>query len=965
MNKPAKAREPLHPFMLAKLLTEYLQSPSLDAAARRLEEYPELLEEGAEKLLESLSAFADDPRRAAIFRQFHGLAKTVGVRVAYEHVTAAAAQKALESFQESWAQFGQTQQNEDLDAAVAHATTVLESPALAQLSKEQRRQLFAEFGRCFYVRYKQSFASADLELASRLFRAAAELADSAAEQLRCHGFVGTCELSAFERTGGPQHLQTAIESLEKAIPGDAISANDPEQLALATSLGNALRARYQLNASAEDIRRAIALHEQLAALPAGSPTITAIRRTNLGASLMDHYARGSDLQVLRRAAEAFQAALDEPALTGDLRATAANNLARCREMIFAVAKDLEELRKAIQAFADSVHNTSADSPSLGRNLANYGHALANLASRTHDAAMLDQAISTMHSATGHLPEHEVEPGRTHTLLAEVLLARHAERHAAEDATAAIASAKTGVRLSPPETPRSWHALGVLAQALVAEGRELPRATELYGQAVRGSLSNGPQLAVRCALKWGFWAYERGAWNEAAEAFLLGLEAHQNVLRSQAGRVDKETRIKELQGLAPMAVWALAKAGDVRGAIQAAERGRALLLSEALAERDRAEPTLLAFEEIQALAESGPVVYLDAGLSEGLALVLRKDAEPACCWLPQLTERELRAQVIRYYDAYRQADTNRAGWETELEETTRWLWQAAAGPLIGVLEGHALCRIVAGYFLPLLPLHAAWLPDPQTPSGRRYFGDRLTLAFAPSARSLLHALAGSARQAASILCIEEPRPSSGSPLPNAAIEISRAHAKFPKHRVLRHGRATRSAVLRAASQCSVLHFCCHGSADLDQPLRSGLAMANDEVLTLADFFALDLRAARLAVLSACETGVMGVQLPDEAVSLPTGLLQAGVPGIVASLWSVTDLSCALLMARFYELWRDEGQAPAQALQAAQAWLRESTNAEKAEHFSEVEAFYVGLMLLEPDARDFSSPVNWAGFYYTGV
>ena len=72
-----------------------------------------------------------------------------------------------------------------------------------------------------------------------------------------------------------------------------------------------------------------------------------------------------------------------------------------------------------------------------------------------------------------------------------------------------------------------------------------------------------------------------------------------------------------------------------------------------------------------------------------------------------------------------------------------------------------------------------------------------------------------------------------------------------------------------------------------------------------------------------------------------------------------------MARFYEFWRDEGEAPPQALQAAQAWLRKTTNAEKAEHFSEVEALYVNLMLRDPDARDFASPVNWAGFYYTGV
>lgn len=58
--------------------------------------------------------------------------------------------------------------------------------------------------------------------------------------------------------------------------------------------------------------------------------------------------------------------------------------------------------------------------------------------------------------------------------------------------------------------------------------------------------------------------------------------------------------------------------------------------------------------------------------------------------------------------------------------------------------------------------------------------------------------------------------------------------------------------------------------------------------------------RLALLSACETGLPGTQLPDEVVSLPTRLLQAGVAGVAASLWSVADLSTTLLLVRFYFL-----------------------------------------------------------------
>ena len=92
------------------------------------------------------------------------------------------------------------------------------------------------------------------------------------------------------------------------------------------------------------------------------------------------------------------------------------------------------------------------------------------------------------------------------------------------------------------------------------------------------------------------------------------------------------------------------------------------------------------------------------------------------------------------------------------------------------------------------------------------------------------------------------------------------------------------------------------------------MAHDEMLTVADLLDKRLPGARLATLSACETGVVGTNLPDEVVALPTAFTQAGFAGVVASLWSVADVSTAMLMERFYRLWREEGRTPAQALRA---------------------------------------------------
>ena len=130
--------------------------------------------------------------------------------------------------------------------------------------------------------------------------------------------------------------------------------------------------------------------------------------------------------------------------------------------------------------------------------------------------------------------------------------------------------------------------------------------------------------------------------------------------------------------------------------------------------------------------------------------------------------------------------------------------------------------------------------------------------------------------------------------------------------------------------------------------------------LRDIFALNLAeqgGLRLAILSACETGMIGTKNADEVISLPTGLLQAGVAAVIASLWGVSDLSTMLLLRKFYELWRTNNQEPSVALRQAQRWLRDRTEAEIAP--------LLDRRTRNPAHRPFSHPYHWAAFSYTGV
>ena len=92
-------------------------------------------------------------------------------------------------------------------------------------------------------------------------------------------------------------------------------------------------------------------------------------------------------------------------------------------------------------------------------------------------------------------------------------------------------------------------------------------------------------------------------------------------------------------------------------------------------------------------------------------------------------------------------------------------------------------------------------------------------------------------------------------------------------------ATFEEVRDALGEHNVLHFSCHGMTGFIESFKGGLLMARDRMLTLADILPLDLTNSRLAVLSACETGRTGLELPDEAIGLPN----CQVPKPECSAW----------------------------------------------------------------------------------
>jgi CHAT domain-containing protein len=92
------------------------------------------------------------------------------------------------------------------------------------------------------------------------------------------------------------------------------------------------------------------------------------------------------------------------------------------------------------------------------------------------------------------------------------------------------------------------------------------------------------------------------------------------------------------------------------------------------------------------------------------------------------------------------------------------------------------------------------------------------------------------------------------------------------------------VLSLLPDASFVHFACHGSKDLVNPLESALYLGDGD-LKVSKIMQNPIQNASLAFLSACETAMGDEKVPDEAIHLAATMLFAGFRGVVGTMWSV--------------------------------------------------------------------------------
>ncbi|KAG8682602.1 hypothetical protein FRC11_014662 [Ceratobasidium sp. 423] len=223
----------------------------------------------------------------------------------------------------------------------------------------------------------------------------------------------------------------------------------------------------------------------------------------------------------------------------------------------------------------------------------------------------------------------------------------------------------------------------------------------------------------------------------------------------------------------------------------------------------------------------------------------------------------------------------------------------------------------------LPLHAAG--DYDQPQCRVF--DYAISSYTPTLTALLTCTPSSLNRASRMLAIGQANTPRCTPLPGTTRELEYIKTHMydkAEYSQLVDKEATTAAVLDAMEEHDWIHLACHAHQNVQDPTKSGFYL-HDGTLDLASINRRSFKNKGLAFLSACQTATGDEKLPDEAIHLASGMLMAGYPSVIATMWSVKDEDAPFVADEVYaELMKDgkvgNGEA-GKALHNAVAGLRD--------------------------------------------
>ncbi|MEV7520356.1 CHAT domain-containing protein [Streptomyces sp. NPDC091371] len=785
--------------------------------------------------------------------------------------------------------------------------------------------------------------------------------------------LGNALHSRYEHGGRLEDLNGAIDAKREASQSDLLST--AHRAMYLSGLGSSLLTRFHDSGDVADLTASVAAcAEGMELLQPDHPYQDRLL-ANLSLALQTSHSRHrrpDDLEQAVRYARAAVAATPPESLRLPMNLS---NLAIVIHQRFTGSRNPDDLETAVSSVRRAIATTSAGHSDQVKFLSNLCQMLTDryvLLGRQED---LDEAVDVGRRSVDLCPPDSTSRDGCLLHFGDALQ-RAGRADEAIEIFREAATRATGIVRLRLVAAKSWGAVAAAQKQWEEALAGYAYAVELLPQAAwHGlertdrehflSITNG--LASDAAAV----AIETGRLAHAVEL----LEQGRGVLLAQA--LDARTGLDQLRDLAPELARDL---DDVRRrldnavtegadgmarnlsahqvAVEAQRRRDAAATWDRLLERARLlVPDFLRprpYAGLRGAARGGPVVIVNIGRHRSDALVVTAEADaPLLVRLERISRPVVNSWTRDLITTFRGPEETTPHQRNDaLRSLLAALWNDIAEPVLVALAWPAhpkddvpprLWWCPTGS-LTMLPLHAAGLcPAPGgdgSPPARTNLLDRAVCSYAPTLRSLLEAGRRPAGTPPQMLGVAVPNADGMTELRHAVPEIGALRERFTGMTAVIGPQATRDTVLACLPSHTWLHFAGHGSS---YSLAGGALHCTDHVITLREVTALQLEAAELAFLSACETAGGVASLADEFAHLAGGLHLAGYRHVIATQWSISDLRAPQVARAFYETLADSPQDPDGLLPAAAALHTAIRNLRRS----------------RPD-----SPALWAPYLHTG-
>ncbi len=419
---------------------------------------------------------------------------------------------------------------------------------------------------------------------------------------------------------------------------------------------------------------------------------------------------------------------------------------------------------------------------------------------------------------------------------------------------------------------------------------------------------------------------RNATNDAESALHSAIALAELTLRSLKSEHDRLTWVREASGAYKALVESMLRQGDPQGALEVWEwyRGAALRSGEYQSFESEAQPFAKLSPTVLAQGPSLPVlssvatglhglttetVLSYAVLSDNVVVWVYDDRGVSDKWIPASS-----VEVERIARRLNQLCSDPKSNLEDVRRNSRTLYDLLIAPVQGQIGTPRTLVIETDGSLASVPIEA--LLDPHG----RYLGDNsavvssLGFYYYSRLRSGSHV---SATSSALVVSVPEPEVTGESlpPLSDAMQEAESVADIFRSAHILRGSDATLLAVRRELPTVDVFHFVGHATASVQ---RNGLLLS-DTILDPMALRATQLQKLQLAVLSACDTARGTEGRYDDFDSFARAFIDARVPHVVASRWTVESAATTRFMNDFYRALLS-GATVSSSLRQAEADMR---------------------------------------------